>query len=187
TNWPYQPSSYGLMVEGTNILSAAQPYYYYVPPTPVTLNGTDLYLPPTTVTNPFPGTMNYGSLVINWQFSNDGGISWSSAGQTSNELYVTLGAPDVTPVYHTVINISVPPAGMIAAAVNSALLNATWTNFQNRTLTTKHILQVQNGVPLTYYAQCNTTLQHVGEPLSAANNRGRAGRCGALAELFVRT
>ena len=106
------PPFYSLMVKGYNPMSAYQPYYYVVPPTTVLLQGSDLYLPPTTIYNPVPGTVNYGTLGIIWSFSNDGGMNWSGAGGTANELYVTLDTPeDTSPVYHTLLFISVPISG----------------------------------------------------------------------------
>lgn len=180
TSWPYQPPSYGLMVEGFSTLSAAQPYYFDIPPTTVTLTGTNLYLPPTTVTNPFPTFVNYGSLTINWFFSNDGGANWTEAGQSANELYVTLATPSVNPVYHTLINLSVPISAQFPAGIESRVISQTWQNFAARTVTTRNVNPLYNGLQLRYYGEWDTPSQ-----TSATLLQNLDGQCYAHGELFA--
>ena len=129
-NLPYPPANYGLMVRGFNILSAYQPYFYTVPPTAAFLQGNDVYLPPTLIHNPFPNTVNYGTLVINWEFSYDGGAGWTQAGRSENELYVTLATPTVSPVYHTPIHLSVSSAALVAASDEDAVVCETLYMFK---------------------------------------------------------
>ena len=173
-----------LMVRGRNILSAIQPYNFTVPATPVIREGNDLYLPPTTVYNPFPGTVNYGSLVIIWDFSFDGGSSWYQAGRSENELYVTLDTPQVAPVWHTPIHISAPASAIAAAATSATVIVETMKEFAKRTLNTHHINPLNDAKPLTYYQQWNTTNGTMETILADPN---LDGQCGAFANLFSAT
>lgn len=182
SNWPYPPSNYNLMVRGSNTLSATQPYYFTVPPTPVALDGTDLVLAPTTIYDPFPGTVNYGSLVINWQFSSNGGLSWQSAGRSQDELYVTLDTPVGGPVWHTPLNIGAQGAAMIGATTAAQVITETMKAFETRTVTTRNINPAFNAKPLTYYKQWDTMNTTAAAILTDPDFDGQ---CGAFAELFV--
>ena len=190
TTWPYIPSNYGLMVRGFNTLSATHPYYYTIPATPVVVWEGDLLLGPTTVTNPFPmsAPVNYGTLAINWEFSNNYGVTWTSAGHTENELYVPLSAPATYPISHTMIHTSVQWAAFAGANTESEVIAATWARFQTRELVTKHNLPDWSGKPLTYYRQWdNETINDAIALLDDSTNPLHDGKCGAFVDLFVRS
>lgn len=153
---PYSLPSGQLMVRGVNILSAAQPFYFTIPPTLVSLVGNDVVLPPTPISSPFPNTMNYGGIVINWEFSNNGGSSWLSAGQTENELFVTLDTPGTIPVFHTVIYQGVASAGNAGAADEATAITKIWEKFEKREISTRHIRMDIANKKLHYYKEWDT-------------------------------
>ncbi len=180
--WPTPPSNYSLMVRGTSATTTAEPVYYVVPPTPVTLEGGDLVLAPTTINNPFPTFVNYGTLPIDWQWSNNGGLTWYAAGRSENELYVTLAAPDVNPVYHTFLHLSVPISAQYPAVTESRVVTETYKSFQARTIKTRHNLPLWDGHELRYYGEWNASGGTAAELLEQLD-----GACGGFADLFVRS
>ena len=189
-NWPYPPSNYQLMVRGSPSLSAYNPYNFTVPPTYVTLSGTDLYLPPTPISNPFPSYANYGSLKINWEFSKDGGNLWSPAGVSENELYVPLRKPDDDVVYHTVIHFSVPWVAQLPnSSTNADYIASIWNmSFVPLNLGTRHSTSpIDNGVAITYYKEWTATAGTAAGILDKVNNPTRDGKCTAFAELFAKS
>jgi hypothetical protein len=182
SNWPYPPPNYSLMVRGYNTLTAAQPYDFTVPPTAVSLQGSDLYLPPTTISNPFPGTVNYGMLTLFWEFSNNNGLTWAPAGRSENELYVTLDKPEPGPVWHTPLHIGMPGSALLAAATAAVVITETMKAFETRAVTTRNINPELNAKPLTYYKQWDTTNATAGAILADPKFDGQ---CQAFAELFI--
>jgi hypothetical protein len=167
-----RPRNYELMVRGLDQEMATLPSFFNVPATPVLLDGTDLYLPPTTVYNPFPGVINYGTLAINWEFSNDGGMTWSPAGHTQNELYVTLGTPQVAPVYESLIWLGCSVAyGMTDAPTT---VDKIWKPFSDRAVKT------EGGDQLYYYKNWHTPSAEVADLL-----KNKDGRCMAWTKYFL--
>ncbi len=150
-NATFRESESNMKVRGSSILSATQPFHFTIQSTTVRLEGNDVVLPPTTVVNPFPDTVNYGTLVLNWEFSTDGGVSWSRAGRTENELYVTLAKPSTNRVYHTLLHLSVPISAKIHAADDATLIAQTWKNFETNKVTAKHILPKFDERKLHFY------------------------------------
>jgi hypothetical protein len=183
-NFPYPPSNVTLKVRGSNANATHSPVYYVVPETTVTLTGDDLYLPPTTISNPFPDYVNHGQLTINWEFSSNGG-GWTSAGQTSNELYVTLDTPDFYPVYHTLIHLSVPAAAVVLAQTPQQTIDAVWEVFKARNVSSKHYFPNLNNLPYTYYKEWDTTVGTLPALLNRTTNPTGDGQCGAIAGLFI--
>ncbi len=162
TTIPYPIPPGQLMIRGANLLSAAQPYYFTIPATAATLVGNDVVLPETTIANPFPGTMNYGSIVIQWEFSNNGGTSWSSAGVSENQLYVPLDKPVLSVVYHTPIHLGVAAAAMAGAADETAAIAKIWDNFKKPEsglpqVKNTHIKAAYSGRALHYYKDWDVT------------------------------
>ncbi|MBX3399048.1 MAG: hypothetical protein KF873_09920 [Gemmataceae bacterium] len=157
TTIPYPIPPGQLMIRGANLLSAAQPYYFTIPATAATLVGNDVVLPETTIANPFPGTMNYGSIVIQWEFSNNGGTSWSSAGKSENQLYVPLDKPVLSVVYHTPIHLGVAAAALAGASTETAAIAKIWENFETREIKNTHIKAAYNGKKLHYYKDWDIT------------------------------
>ncbi len=156
TTIPYPIPPGQLMIRGANLLSAAQPYYFTIPATAATLVGNDVVLPETTIANPFPGTMNYGSIVIQWEFSNNGGTSWSSAGLSENQLYVPLDKPVLSVVYHTPIHLGVAAAALAGASTEAAAIAKIWDNFKKPEsglpqVKNTHIKAAYSGRALHYY------------------------------------
>jgi hypothetical protein len=178
-NFPYPPSNVTLKVRGSNANATHSQVNYIVPETTVTLTGDDLYLPPTTISNPFPTFVNHGQLTINWEFSGNGG-GWTSAGQTSNELYVTLDTPSTSPVYHTLIHTSVPISAAYQAQTELRVIAETWKNFvPTDGLLTKHIEPLFNGNELRYYDEWDTPNNSYQTLLANLD-----GQCFSFAQLF---
>lgn len=65
-------------------------------------------------------------LTITWSVSSDGGATWRVKGTSRNEVFVTLGPPQVTgPLYHTVTYLACKNGGTDAASC----LAGTWASF----------------------------------------------------------
>ena len=182
-NFPTLPPDYHLMVQGQNFTAMTQAATFAIPPTTVTLDGNELYLPPTVGIRGFPNCVNYGNLGINWMFSKDGGLTWTGAGVTTNELYVTLDAPEATPVYHSIIHISAPASAIVAAASAAVAVTETMNAFKSRNVKTRHINPALNNRPVHYYKNWDTTNINVGDLLSDPK---LDGQCSAWAEAFAK-
>jgi len=168
------------MVKANNLLSATQPYFHTILPTLCDLNGTNIVLPPTTLNGVFLGSVNYGSLELAWQFTNDGGTTWSSAGASKNELYVTLATPTVSPVYHTLIHLSIAPAAVLPAASDAQMLEISWEVWKTKSITNKHINPAHNGMKLIYYKSWDTNNGTTNTLLASRN-----GNCFAFSQAFA--
>ena len=47
----------------------------------------------------------YPAMEIEWRFSMDSGATWLDAGVCENSVYVTLGDPLTSPLYHTLAHL----------------------------------------------------------------------------------
>ncbi len=101
------------------------------------------------------------------------------AGKSVNELYVTLAAPTVAPLYHTLIHLSVPISAAVNAADDATVIAQTWKNFETRAITDKHINPAYSGLPLHYYKEWTTTVADAPTLLV-----GQDGNCYAWSRLF---
>ncbi len=79
-----------------------------VPESRVTIQNGLMILDPVEATAPFPNRITlFVPFTIAWEFSPDGGETWSPAGQSENRVYVTLDARRPDSVYfETVLHIS---------------------------------------------------------------------------------
>jgi len=99
------PPSATIQISGSGVGDWGQPYNssggYNFPATTATLDssGTVITSGPITCTQAFPSyTVGYiDPLTINWQISLDGGNTWSSLGNSTNECFVTLQDPAINP------------------------------------------------------------------------------------------
>lgn len=180
---PYYYST-NLMVKATVTQNLPQPVYFSIPWTTVTVSGdgTELIMAPVTILDPFPTFVNYGTLTLNWEFSNNGGESPVNAGTSANELYVTLAAPSTTPVYHTLLHLSIPRSATVPAGVESRVISETWKNFEARTITSKHVQTAWSGHHLDYYGQWDTPSQTAATLLTNLD-----GQCASMVDLFNRS
>ena len=123
--------------------------------------------------NPFPNYVDhYDDFVLNWKYSLDGGATWKDAGQTANDLYLTLGVPTVTTLYHTVVHLGSDNArGQTDAA---GVVRDVWREFSDRSVSRV------DGTRLTYWVKkgmCTAT--NTAELLQQID-----GQCGSWAELL---
>lgn len=87
-----------------------------------------------------PEMVRKANLVINWEYSTDGGDSWNSAGKSGNVTYVTRNGAST---FHTVLEISCYNADGYVAPLH--IFNGIWREFGTRAVTR------QDGRPMTYY------------------------------------
>ena len=116
-----------------------------IPSRAATVVGTTVSLADTAATTAFTTTVrDYDRFEIDWEASSDGGNTWTAVGTSSNELYLTLHNPTVSPLYHTVVYLGSHSAS--GQDSDSGVLSSTWTG----TFATKAVHRV-DGKLLTYY------------------------------------
>jgi hypothetical protein len=146
-----------------------------IPPTPARLEGGDLVLDPTPVSTatPLPDYVDYGEAYFRWAFSTDGGWTWQGAGESGNELYVTLARPiSGVEVLHTVIHNSTTFA--IGAQNEATVIEKVWSQFE--TLDSKD----RKGQLLYYYRSWA-----IGNVTTRGLLFDRDGQCGAWTRYFI--
>lgn len=91
---------------------------YSMPATVATSDATGISVAATALSSAFPNTVYcYAPPVgIQWDYSNDGGTTWTNAGVTSHKVYVTLDNPATPNLYQTVLE-----TGCIAAQGKSSV------------------------------------------------------------------
>ncbi len=182
------PGTGEVKIEGTSPNSGI-----HILPTTASWSGDYVTLPPTSSMNTLANVVQYYP-SSGYPYSQSGfGISWSlshnqagqsgfiPAGASFNEMYVTLAAPTVGPVYHSIINLSVPISAEVAAVDEPTVIAQTWKNFQTKQVTNRHINAKYNGMPLTYYKQWDTKVSSWEDLIKPPYD----GRCGAFEEAFV--
>jgi len=125
---------------------------------------------------------------LSWEVSADGGITWTPAGKSSNQMYVILGKPaqyvsgfdaqtgkpvwkNLT-IFHTVVHVSCKAAK--GKSNNNAIITAVWGVFEG-----KDVRRV-DGRRLTYYADYRTKNNLTEELLKSGDSE-----CGAWVRLFL--
>ena len=125
----------------------------------------------------------YNEFTIDWEMSYDQN-SWTSIGESTNRLYVTHKQPDLTTVYHTVIDVSCHKAGGNNGP-DADIINEVWEGaFEKNWITGNFpgVIRPSDNHVYTYYANAPPGTSCSGD-LGMMLHTGD-GRCGAWARLF---
>jgi len=135
----------------------------------------DVTTPALTSSAPLPNQIGcFDPANITWEF-NPAGTGWASGGSSGNTVYVTLGDPNGTPAYWTLLDISCR-AGSGDTDANTAVGHF-FGPFGGRNLQRK-----RDGHALTYWNPNTTTCTNTALLLAAADG---SGQCGSWAEFFI--
>ena len=114
----------------------------------------------------------YPAMGIEWRFSMDSGATWLDAGVCENSVYITLGDPLTSPLYHTLAHL-----GCVNATGETDEAGCTekiWDEFTDRDV------RRVDGTRLTYYAS------YLCENVTTADLLLHGdGQCGAWVTLFL--
>jgi len=114
----------------------------------------------------------YNPLTITWYYGPTADGPWYEAGQSSNQVYVLLGAPQTSPLYHTLVHLSCKNAkGETEPAEATEKM---WSEF-----TDQKVFRM-DGTQLTYYSSYTTQNTTTGDLLKYGD-----GQCGAWASFFI--
>ena len=125
---------------------------YVFGPVEVTPSGGTATFPATEASQALPNEIRPGTSPFNihWQFSKDGGTSWSDAGSSqsdassSNTVYVTLGNPVASKLFHTVVHIG---CSLNAGQTNpDTVVTNIWSEFSDRSVN-----RIEIPAALTYW------------------------------------
>jgi len=150
-----------------------------------TLDGGNLFAKVQS-SNPLPSTVAFiNPLIITWEVSSDGGDTWTSAGTSSNRVYVVLHVP-FSPV-ESVLNLSCTWATGLSS--DADIMAAIWSHLSgaNEIIRRKPVDGYNNpdGVQITYWIPPGSPQTSVGQSIAEmlTNPYGR-GSCIAWSELF---
>ena len=181
------PGTGEVKIEGTSDSSGI-----HILPTIASWSGDYVTLPPTSSMNTLANVVQYypssgypysqSGFGINWTISHNqaGQSGFIPAGASFNEMYVTLAAPNITPVYHTLIHLSVPISAAVNAADEPTIIAQTWKIFQTKNVTNKQVDPMFNGRQLKYYDQWDAKAITMKDLLVSLD-----GQCGAFTDLFI--
>ncbi len=154
-------------------------------PKPATWTGNTVTVTGLSSNQPLENYVQYGEaseLHFVLRRSVPDGFRPIYAGKSVNEIYVTLAAPNISPLYHTYLHISIPNAAAVQAVAEAVVIDQTWKSFETRTIQNKHINPAFSGKPLTYYKEWDTNAGTSDALLATLD-----GRCGGFAQLFMRS
>lgn len=140
----------------------------------------------------------YDQFSLAWEFSSDGGATWTSAGTSSNTLYVSAAVPaeiiesvprELDPNYvthtpglglfHTIVDVAITKNLGLTANQRNAIIDGTWRFFDMNEPTDAQLL---DGSDLRYWGEgFNTAPAFTTSRLLFL----RDGRCRAWSELFL--
>ncbi len=145
--------------------------------TTATPSGNDLTFDDMQCSNPFADEIDIMEpMAIKWSVSFDQ-LHWVEA-YSSNNTYVTLGNPLVSPLYETVVYLGCENADGIND--EDALIGAIWPAFSGREV------ERFDGTPLTYYIDEDNLYDPVKTPADVAGLlKEKNGRCSAFQKLLI--
>jgi len=120
-------------------------------------------------------------LTITWYYGPTVNGPWYEAGQSSNQVYVLLGAPQTAPLYHTLVHLGCENAK--GETTPEGAIPKIWEEFTDRS-----VVRVNTSASMQYYGP--RTSQNL-DPLpsdfftTAGLLEHGDGRCSAWANLFV--
>ncbi len=117
-------------------------------------------------------------LVIHWTYRLNGETVWSSAGHTSNQVYVTRAAPlrgVDNKLFHTVLHVSCTSAQGKPCDNEQAIVDSIWLAFKDRS-----VHRTSDNESLKYYSEEGGNLTTTGPLL-----RFGTGQCGAWVAFFL--
>jgi hypothetical protein len=112
----------------------------------------------------------YKPMTIKWQYAYLNRLKFLDAGRSTNQVYVTLAAPQTANLYHTVVHLACANDG--ATTENQAVAK-TWSFFTGRQVA------MWNGAPLWYYFTAAPPASTTSDLLA-----GQDGDCDAFANLL---
>ncbi len=95
-----------------------------------------------------------------FEASFQGEDEWVEVGTSKNQLYVTRGAPAVSPLYHTVVHLGCSNAD--GETTESDIVDAIYAEFANRSV------QRVDGIQMTYWAQDSSGVYQMGAQTTSA-------------------
>lgn len=113
-------------------------------------------------------------VTIVWQ-AQPPGESWSSAGSSNHLLYLTLGSPQGTPCYWTLVDISC--RGADGASTAADLVRRAYSQFPSR-----HLRRKRDGRRLAYWNPATTRATDTQQLLARGDG---SGQCGSWSELLI--
>ncbi len=158
----------------------------------VSADGDTLSYPETESENALPPSVNItGSATIEWQVKIPGTTTWTPAGTSSNEMFVTLAAPlPFTAIYHTAISLSTRASTQ--ATTPEQVVSMTYNVFRDLTIwTALPAYRPPNPAPvngnpavttrklLNYYKEWNTQVGGTPDLLATSD-----GKCQAWANFM---
>jgi hypothetical protein len=149
------------------------------PPVPATLSNGQLI---GTITAPIGNTVGDYAMNIAWRVSDNGGKTWSSAGNSTNKMYVTNGNPSGNESLETVLNTGCSAAS--GQSTYTGVCNSIWAKFKTRSI------NEVNGALMYYWGATSSIASHgpsgIPADFSTAGLIAQAdGRCGAWADFLV--
>jgi hypothetical protein len=120
---------------------------------------------------------------LQWEISFDNGGSWVNAGTTSHQVYVTLDRPQISPLYHTIVDVGTRRA--IGATTTDEVIDRVWADFADLRVFQVPRAKDGSGIStpsrlLTYYGDPDTLNTYPWELL-----RDGDGQCAAWTDLFL--
>ena len=119
----------------------------------------------------------YNPLTITWYYGPTADCPWYEAGQSSNQVYVTLGTPQTAPLYHTLVHLACSGEEVQGKTVPSEAVSAIWNEFKDNEV--KNV----NGMQLRYYNPEKETIAR--NTTELLKDKNKTGECRAWAELFI--
>jgi len=137
-----------------------------------------------TSDNPLPNLVAvYDTFRITWEMTLPDN-SWRQIGTTDHVLYATLGDPNGTPAYWTLLDISCRAGNGLSD--EATLVATAYVAFAGKTGDGNGFRRLRDNQELTYYLNgLNTPLQNVFTTFDLLNRPDGTGRCGAWARFFV--
>jgi len=115
----------------------------------------------------------HNPLTITWYYGPTADGPWYEAGQSSNQVYVLLGAPQTAPLYHTLVHLGCENAA--GETTESGAVKKIWQEF-----TDQAVLTVNTKLLKYWHEGKAEGLVSTADLLREAN-----GQCGAWAEFFM--
>ena len=115
---------------------------------------------------------HFDNFVLAWEISFDNQVTWKKIGSSSNDIYITLKEPAVSPLFHTVVHIGSHEAHN--ETTENGVITEVWKKFESLNVDTVA------GNDLHYYLNYNSQAEST-KPLLATGD----GQCGAWSQFFV--
>lgn len=141
-------------------------------------SSSNIFTSRDTASIPIPNWVEHiDPMTIKWSFSTDGGTNFNSVGDTKNQVYALLDAPNTSDgkLYHSVAHIAT--AGPVKGLADPGLVtDAIWQEFGDNSVT-----RVFSTTSMKYMHDSGS-----GYDTAALLSAGK-GRCGAWANFFADT